>query len=63
MRHAYIVGMAEDHCAEGAHAWQLVPVAEGENPLAIATCCGVKAEKRWGEWMLIDPPPEADPQA
>jgi hypothetical protein len=42
-----------DWCARGAHAWQLVPVAQAEDPLAECKCCGVKAVFRFGEWVLL----------
>jgi hypothetical protein len=39
-------------CDGIAHEWVVVPTGPGEEQVAIALCCGIRAVKKWGEWML-----------
>ena len=39
-------------CDGTAHEWEAVPPKEGEEQAAVAKCCGVRAVKKWGEWLL-----------
>jgi hypothetical protein len=48
--------MADDpepyQCDGAAHEWVSAFAEEGEEQAAVAKCCGVRAVKKWGEWML-----------
>jgi hypothetical protein len=39
-------------CDGTAHEWAPAEAQQGEDEAAIALCCGIRAVKKWGEWML-----------
>lgn len=40
-------------CDGTAHEWEVVPTEPGEDEIAIALCCGVRAvKKKYREWTL-----------
>jgi hypothetical protein len=41
-------------CDGIAHEWAPTPAEEGEQQAAVALCCGIRAVKKRGEWMLED---------